>query len=271
MKLGLVCGPESVRIAQQLGVDGVSVNARDLVSEVGRRDIEALRSRNLEPCQIAAYEFNPLHPDKLEREAQEKMLAGAIPYVKGTGCLDLVINGGNHHPSGFAGSHADNFTESVLDEIARGLEPWVAKCEEHGVNLTIEPHVQCAINTPERFLQLKGRLCSKRLMLTLDLCNFLYFSDLWDPVPRMLRICEQLKGHYESVHLKNLGPGPGTHIHINEVPFLEGQVEWTQILAVLKRDNPDAYLILEKVKSEPEAIAGIESIRNIIAQPITIA
>ncbi len=265
MKLGLVCGPDSVRIAQKLKVDGVSFNATDLVSDGGREKLAALRAVQLEPCQIAAYSFNPLLPDATERNVQERLLAAAIPLVKSTGCLDLVINGGNRHPSGYAGSHRDNFTERVLDEIAVKLEPWVAQCEAAGVNLTIEPHVQCAINTPERFLQLKSRLCSKRLMVTLDLCNFLAFSELWDPAARLLRICEQLQGHYESVHLKNLGAQPGTHIHVNEVPFLEGHVDWAPVLKAIQQASPRAYLILEKVKTEPEADIGIAAIRRMLA------
>lgn len=265
MKLGLVCGPDSIRIAQRLKVDGVSFNASDLAGEAGQEKLRALRSVQLEPCQIAAYSFNPLLADAVERSNQEKMLAAAIPLVAATGCRDLVINGGNRHPSGYAGSHPDNFTESVLDEIAVKLEPWVARCEAAGVNLTIEPHVQCAINTPERFLQLKSRLCSKRLMVTLDLCNFLAFSELWHPTGRLLRICEQLQGHYESVHLKNLGAQPGTHIHVNEVPFLEGHVDWTPVLKTIKQSSPQAYLILEKVKTEPEAEIGIAAIRRMIA------
>jgi sugar phosphate isomerase/epimerase len=265
MKLGLVCGPDSIRIAQKLKVDGVSFNASDLTVDGGREKLAALRAVQLEPCQIAAYGFNPLLPNPAEREAQEQILAAAIPHVVATGCRDLVINGGNRHPSGYAGSHRDNFTEGVLDEIAVKLEPWVARCEAAGVNLTIEPHVQCAINTPERFLQLKSRLCSKRVMITLDLCNFLAFSELWDPTARLLRICEQLQGHFVSVHLKNLGAQPGTHIHVNEVPFLEGHVDWAPVLKAIVQGSPNAYLILEKVKSEPEAETGIAAIRRMIA------
>jgi sugar phosphate isomerase/epimerase len=265
MKLGLVCGPDSINIAAKLNVDGVSVNASDLAVDGGREKLAALRAVQLEPCQIAAYGFNPLLPDAAERNAQEQILEAAIPQVAATGCRDLVINGGNRHPSGYAGSHRDNFTEGILDEIAVKLEPWVARCEAAGVNLTIEPHVQCAINTPERFLQLKSRLCSRRLMITLDLCNFLTFAELWDPAARLLRICEQLRGHYESVHLKNLAAQPGTHIHVNEVPFIEGQVDWAPVLKAIKQDNPSAYLILEKVKTAAEAEIGITAIRRMIA------
>jgi sugar phosphate isomerase/epimerase len=254
-----------VRIAQALQVDGVSLNAADLVAADGPERLAALRAVRLEPCQIAAYGFNPLSPDAAEQGRQEQLLAAAIPRVPATGCLDLVVNGGNRHPSGYAGSHRDNFTESVLDEIAVQLEPWVARCEAAGVNLTIEPHVQCAINTPERFLQLKSRLCSRRLMVTLDLCNFLSFAELWHPAARLLRICEQLQGHYTSVHLKNLGAQPGTHLHVNEVPFLEGHVDWAPVLKAIRQASPGAYLILEKVKTEQEAEIGIGAIRRMLA------
>ena len=99
MKLGLVCGPDSIRIAQKLKVDGVSFNASDLVTEGGREKLSALRAVQLEPCQIAAYSFNPLLPDAAERLVQEQMLAAAIPFVAATGCRGLVSNGGNRPPS----------------------------------------------------------------------------------------------------------------------------------------------------------------------------
>jgi len=266
MKLGLVCGPDSPRIAHKLKVNGVSVNAADLIADGGKAKLASLHELGLEPCQIAAFGFNPLTSDLKDRQANEQIVEAALPYLQRTGCQDLVVNGGNRHPSGFAGSHRDNYTDAILDEIARALEPWIKRCEEYKVNLTIEPHIQCAIDTPERFLKLKALIGSSRVMVTLDTCNFLHFKDLWNPFPRIADICAQLKGHYTSVHLKNVDLAPGTHLHINEVPFLTGKVEWAPILKIIKRDTPNAYLILEKVKSEEEALVGITAIREMIGE-----
>jgi len=266
MKLGLLCGPETIRIAEKLKVNGVSVNASDLGQPAGVERFAAMKAAGLEACQIAAFGFNPLTPDLEDRRKNEQIVAAAIPQLAQTGCRDLIINGGNYHPSGYAGSHRDNFTNEVLGKIATYLEPWLALCEAHQVNLTIEPHIQCAINTPERFLQLKALLCSPYLKVTLDVCNFLTFADLWNSAARLQDICGKLKGHYESAHLKNVGAAPGTHIHVNEVPFLTGQVEWAPVIATIKRDNPHTYMILEHAKSEADADAGIAEIRKLIAQ-----
>src|SRR5882724_4060181 len=79
MKLGLVCGPDSSRIAHKLKVNGVSVNATDLVEDGGKAKLASLHELGLEPCQIAAFGFNPLTSDLKDRQTNEQLVEAALP------------------------------------------------------------------------------------------------------------------------------------------------------------------------------------------------
>ncbi|MCX7014741.1 MAG: hypothetical protein NTW86_19705 [Candidatus Sumerlaeota bacterium] len=48
-------------------------------------------------------------------------------------------------------------------------------------HLAIEPFIQCAVDTPERFLKLKEKIGSPALAINLDLCNFFTYEDMWRP------------------------------------------------------------------------------------------
>lgn len=115
------------------------------------------------------------------QQQQQRLLAEAIPLAPRTGCSTIVINGGNYDPSGSGRGHRENFTDAALDHSARELAPVVALAEEHGVVLAVEPFVQCAVNTPARFLALKDRVGSDALAVNLDICNFFTYDNMWRP------------------------------------------------------------------------------------------
>ncbi len=259
MKLGLMAGPATNSLAIELGARGVPLPVNALAQKGPEAALAPLADAGLEVCQIAAFGFNPLSPERDKQEQQRAMLEKAIPMAPDTGCNVVVVNGGNYHPSGFMNGHADNFTDEAIDAAARGLEPMVKLAEEHGVIMAVEPMVHAVVCTPERFLKLKEKVGSDALTVNLDICNFLTYADMWRPTEATKHICETLAGHYALVHCKDLAVTTGVHVHIDETPLGTGVMDWEAALPYVARDLPeDGYFIYEHVKTPEDARTGVK-------------
>lgn len=253
MKLGLMMGGDMIAVAKDLGFYSIPVWADELAKKGAKETCRPLRDAGLEVHTIGAFGFNPLNPDTAEQEQQRKVLKKVIDLAADTGARDILINGGNYGKS-FALGHAQNDSDAALDKAAAELAPFLKQAEKRGVYLTIEPFIQCAISTPERFLRLKEKVNSEHLMVTLDVCNFYTYATMWRPTELARHVCGMLRGHYRVAHAKDLRVEEGVHIHIAECPLGDGVTDWKTILTYVKQDLPmDGWFILEHCKTPEDA------------------
>jgi sugar phosphate isomerase/epimerase len=258
--------PEARQIAGEIGAHGLPLWINALANQAPEAAIAPIRNAGMEVCQIGAFGYNPLSPNRDVQAQQERLVEEAILLVGRIGCPHVVINSGNRDVSGFLRGHADNFTDQALDEVAKALEKPLALAEEHGAKVVIEPMIHCMVSTPERFLSLKQRLKSEALRVNLDICNFLTLADMYNPIPAIERICGDLAGHYDLVHCKDLAVTEGVHIHIDETPLGTGMMDWAAALAFIARDLPmDGWFIYEHVKAAGDARRGAALLRQICA------
>ncbi|NOZ20448.1 MAG: sugar phosphate isomerase/epimerase [Planctomycetes bacterium] len=264
MKLGFVGQfPEAVPVAKEIGATGLPLSINALAERGPEAAAKPIRDAGMSACQIGAFGFNPLSPNRAEQKKQEDMLAKAIPLAAATGCPYLVINSGNYDEAGFMRGHPDNFTDRALDEVAVALDPVLSLAEQHGAKIVIEPMVHCVVSVPERFLALKERVKSNALRVNLDICNFFTLKDMWQPAEAVKRICGLLAGHYDLVHCKDLTVSQGVHIHIDETPLGTGVMDWETALHDIARDLPEGgWFIYEHVKSAEDARAGAKLLRD---------
>ena len=255
--------PEAAEVAQRIGAHGLPLWVNALVPHGPEAATGPIREAGMKVCQIGAFGYNPLSPNREEQAMQAAWLREAIPLVGQVGCPHLVINSGNYDEAGFLRGHPDNFTERALDEVATALEPVLALAEEHGARIVIEPMVHCVVSTPERYVALKQRVRSEALRINLDLCNFFTLGDMWQPTETVERLCGALSGHYDLVHCKDLAVTQDVHIHIDETPLGTGAVDWATAMRHIARDLPaDGWFIYEHVKCADDARAGAKLLRD---------
>jgi sugar phosphate isomerase/epimerase len=257
MRLGLEAGQFTLDLAVELGIKGVPVSADQLVNEGVERTIAPLRERGLQVCQVGAFGFNVLSTDNEGQTRQARMLEQVIPLAAEAGCPYIVINGGNYHPSGFGAGDRRNDTIEALDRLAEGLAPLLVRSEQYGVNLSIEPYLKTAINSPERFLALQERVQSKHLRVNVDVTSLYDYWDLWDPCKTVEHVCTALAGHYGLGHVKEIALLEGFHIHAGLAPLGKGATDWTQVLRLMAPHLPeDSWVILEHVMTPEEGRAS---------------
>jgi sugar phosphate isomerase/epimerase len=267
MRLGVEAGKETLAVAMEHGVRGVPISAEALVRDGVEATLAPLRAQGLAPCQVGAFGYNPLHPDKDHLARQRALLEQAIPLAAATGCPYLVICGGNYHPSGFGDGDARNFTSSALDEAAAELAPVLALTERHGASLVVEPYLKTAVSTPERFVALQARCGSPALKVTLDVANFYTYDDMWRATESARHAVALLGPHTGIVHIRDLALAPGFHIHIGLCPLGAGPTDWDTILPLIAPYVPgDAWVVLEHVKDAEEARVSLAHLRGVVTR-----
>jgi sugar phosphate isomerase/epimerase len=259
MKLGLEAGSHTLAAAVNHGIQGVPIDASQLVHDGLAATLKPLQDRGLQVCQIAAFGVNPLAPD----DAQTTMLKRAIEMAADTGCAYIVINGGNYHPSGFLAGDARNFADVALGKIADTLEPLLTHAETHKVKLSLEPYLKGAIHSPQRFLDLQQMLNSDALRINIDVTSFYDYHAMWQPAPVVEDVCTKLASHYGLGHIKDVVLQEGFHIHVDLAPLGSSLTDWSQVLTLMAPNLPDdSWLILEHVSSPEEVTASLELLRT---------
>jgi sugar phosphate isomerase/epimerase len=254
MRLGLEAGPQTLELAVELGIKGVPLSMNQIIDNGVNATLSPLRDRGLQVCQIGAFGYNPLSSDRDGQVKQTAMLEQIIPLAPEIGCNYIVICGGNYHPSGFGAGDARNFTEQALDEIASVLAPMLAKAEQAGVYLSIEPYLKTAIYNAERFLDLHARVGSNALRVNVDPTSLYDYWDLWNAEYKVQAVCNKLAGHYGLGHIKEIALAEGFHIHAGLAPLGEGVTDWAQVLRLMAPHLPeDSWVILEHVLNADEA------------------
>lgn len=264
MRLGVEVGQHTHDVAIEHGIKGVPISADQLVNEGVDETLAPLKARGLQVCQIGAFGFNPLSTDKEAQVRQAETLAKAIPLAAETGCPYIVINGGNYHPSGFGAADARNFTDEALAKVAQALKPLLETAEKHGAKLTIEAYLKTAVNSTESFTRLKELAGgSDALRCNVDVTSLYNYQDLWDPVPKVERVCKGLAGHYGLGHVKGVALKDGFHIHVELAPITQDTTDWSQMLRLMAPHMPsDSWLILEHMFTPEEARASLEHLRQ---------
>ena len=265
MRLGLsIDGGGTIETAAELGITGVPINAADLVEQGVDATLAPLREKGLSVCQIGAFGVNPLSDDAEGQAAQQDMLRAAIPLAAETGCPYIVINGGNHHPSGFGHWDARNWSDAAFDRIVEVLDPLVSLAADHGAKISIEPYLTPTINSPETFARVRDRLSKPDAMVAnIDVTSLYDFRDYIAPAERCRAVCEGFAGAYGLGHIKDIVVNEGFHLNMGMAPLGTSPTDWAEVLRMMAPHLPDdSWLILEHQADPDAARLGVEKLRG---------
>lgn len=262
LRLALECGPATLDTAVALGVHAVPIEGAHLLARGVAATLQPLRERGLVPCQVGAFDFNPLHPDAVAREAGAARIRTLITLAAEAGCGWIAFSGGSKHPDCFGGSDPANLGEAALDEAAAVLAPLAALAARHGVRLTLEPHIRTILATPERAAALAARVGHDALRITLDVTNYYGALDCLAPDALLERCRRTLAGVTGLAHLKEITLLPGFHIHAGLAPMGAGRTDWTRVVAIAAElVTSDGWVLVEHCASAEEATASIALVR----------
>lgn len=119
---------------------------------------------------------------------------------------------------------------SSLELAAGELQRRAKLAGEAGVALSIEPHYESIVDTPDRTLQLLDR--APDISLALDYSHFVYQGIVQSDI-------DVLIPHARHVHLRQAAPGS------MQLPAREGTIDFSLLLERLDAAGYDGYLCLE--------------------------
>lgn len=254
IRIGLEAGKDTLELAEELGIGGVPITVDQLVGEGPEATLKPLRSKGLDVCQIGAFGFNPLAPDRDASRAAGEVLEKALPLVGETGCPFVVIPPGSYQASPFGLHDPRNHTAEAVREFAEALKPFVEKAEKHDVCLTIEPYLKGIVDGPESFRMLHSFIGSDRLRANIDPSSLYDYRDCVDARPKIDTVCEGFAGHYGLIHFKEIALQKGFHLKMGLVPIGEGPTDWARLIdRASRRADESSWGILEHVGSPEEA------------------
>lgn len=263
LRLALEAGSFTLEAAVALGVTAVPIDGDALLRDGVDATLAPLRQRGLVPCQVSAFFLNPLDPDPTARTHAVERFSQLIPRVAATGARFIALPGGSLHPDVFGGADPRNLSDAALDAAADVLTPLATRARDHGLVLSLEPHLRSVLATPERAAALCDRVNSPGLRITFDVSNTYDFFDLLDPTAMIARWDAALSGRTGLVHLKEGVLQPGFHLHAGLGPLGTGGTDWSAVLAVAARIAPsDTWLLVEHCADASEATASVALIRE---------
>jgi len=221
-----------------------------------------LRERQLVPCQIGAFFFNPLSSDIAARRLAAAKIARLIPLAAEVNCPWIAFAGGSLHPDIFGGADPANLHEAALAAAVHELTPLAALAAQYGVRLTLEPHLRSILATPERAAELCARVGSPALRVTFDVTNYYDFFALLDSDDIARRCGIALATHTGMIHLKEIALTGGFHLHASLVPIGQGRTDWAQVLSTAGSIAPaDSWVLIEHCTNLAEARQSVACIR----------
>jgi len=164
------------------------------------------------------------HPDASSRHANVETFKGITDFCALTRIPGVTLCPGVEHAS--LGRN-DSF-----DLAVEGLTPLVAVGRDAGLRVSIEPHVESIVESPEETLRLLTQV--DNLLLTLDYAHFIaqgYAQDQVDP----------LLIHAAHFHARQARRGE------NQCRTREGEIDFARIMSLLEKKAYAGYVALEYV------------------------
>ncbi|QDU70575.1 sugar phosphate isomerase/epimerase family protein [Mucisphaera calidilacus] len=268
MRLGLEAGEATHDVAAELGVRGVSIDAGVLLDRGVEAAMDPLRERGLEVCQVPAFGYNPLSPDRGALDRETDRLRRLIALTPATGCRYISIGPGSFASAAFGLFDERNRRDSAVEAMASALCPLVALAAAHDVVLTVEAYLKGVISSAERFAMLRDLVGSDHLRCNLDPSSlYAGVDDCFDPMPLVERTVAGLGGWIGLVHVKEVGLEEGFHVRMGLTPVGRGHTDWAAFLRLSSAyAAADSWVIVEHCQSAEEARSSVALIRAAAAE-----
>jgi sugar phosphate isomerase/epimerase len=201
---------------------------RGAVSVHAGRVRERVESRGLRVADVFAIPFTDFetmaanNPDPAEQERSLEFFADAVAFTAAVGAPGLTTLPG----VAFAG---DTFATALV-RSAEGLSRRVELAAVHGLAVSVEPHTGSLIDTPDKTLELLGRVPG--LTITLDYAHYVYGGTPQQDIDPLLP-------HARHLQVRPARPG------MLQASVAEDTIDWASVVVALDRLGYPGHLALE--------------------------
>lgn len=245
-------GYEAVQLAIPKAIPGIDCHdevTQDLVDDIHKECVK----HGIEVTVLGCY-IEPSLLDEQEREIHVQRFLRTMDFVKplNATCIGTETTDFNY---------PESQREEVFNILVDSVRKMVAKAEEIGVDIAIEPVSRHTLNTPELTARLLREVPSERLKVLFDPVNLLSAEniknqdDLWD------RSFKEFGDKICVVHIK--GARLNDQGELISTSLKDSQVNYPKIMNWLKEHKPEVTLLREEIE-EKMAKDDLEFIKSFL-------
>jgi len=159
-------------------------------------------------------------------------------------CIDTAVKLKSDCVSLWSGRLLDDIThDQAMQRLVESLNEVLEYADRHDVTLGFEPEPGMVIDTMERFAELKERIDSPRLRLTLDIGHLHCQGEL--PIRDQI---EAWRSEIVNIHLEDMKAGIHEHLM-----FGEGEIDFEEVFSALRRIDYQGPVNVELSRHSHEA------------------
>ena len=251
MKLGVLTYEgidERIAIAKSLGVTGIGLKNEDYLEGDVSKAIDKAAAAGLDFAQVTGWDFNPLRPTS-EGEAVVKSAIAAAARIDSR--PSVIFGAGGYHEEMPFFPHPDNWKPEALELAAKNIKPLAQIAEDSGISLALEPHYAVVARDEIAIRALHDKIGSPAVGFDVDIVNMIKIGDFWQTEVAIDRFLDSVGDICVAAHLKDLSIEDKLHLHLNECPAGQGNLNYPHFLKKLDETlSSETYALVEHTPAE---------------------
>lgn len=242
--------------AKEIGFDGVQfVINKAIEGETGLPDslnetklkemAKAFKDENIEVMMLGAY-FNPVHSDKQKVQTLSDKFKYYLSFASMFNCKYVGSETGSFNDDKWTYNPL-NRTEEAFQEVKRIFTPLVQEASKYNVNVALEGAYGHCMYEPKVLKRLYDEINSNNLSIIVDVYNYLYIGNYQNHVEILKECLKLFNDKIVIFHIKDFIVENDT---LKQVGIGKGIMKWDEMLPLIYKSCPNAYLIFEGVKKE---------------------
>ena len=202
-------------------------------------------------------------PDEDIRERVLNKIRRGLEVGRDLGAHVVLIRTGSLNPAGSYSPCRDNHRPESRQRLIQSLRAVADKAEAVAGTVVVETHLLTIMDSPETNAQVLEAVGSERMKVVMDYVNhFQTLHQVYDSATRLDHIFDCMGPISTVGHCKDLMPGDGLVLHLDEAVPGEGELDLAVALRRWEELYPDGYMLLEHLANEkyPRASANTHDI-----------
>jgi sugar phosphate isomerase/epimerase len=233
---------------KELSFDGIQlVFSKALTNDIDFNHIDSIAYdlKGIEIMMLGAY-FNMVHPNQniLENSIENFIKHIEIAKKLNTKYIGTETGSLMGSPWGYV---KENHLEETLDKVIDLTRKLVNKAKKHDVVILVEGAYNHVAYNPSKVHTILKTINSENLKVTLDLFNFLNINNYQYHLDILNESISLFGDDIKIFHLKDFIIKDQMLI---QVSLGEGLMNYEEIIKIIKKNNPNSYLIFEGVTGD---------------------
>lgn len=202
---------------------------------------------------VGAY-VNPLGLSDLQRRAGQEHLIGFCRVARELGVSTLATFSGTASEGTALQWNPETHSPTSYQIFVETMRQVMPVAEAEGVTIAIEPFVVTVVKDPSTFLRAVADIGSPNLGLAMDVVNFYWPDDIYQPRQNQLMIeCfEKTRDYIAVIHIKDLAPRDGDRPTPGKAQIGAGMLDFACFARCVKESGYQGRLSVEHL-GRPEA------------------